>query len=83
MLTLSGMIVDNVGEEYINTYLRSKRYVKAEEQDGKSVEYRVNALIEQGELDLEDFEKFLLEELFYGKRKIFFIIMLKLLQFHI
>ena len=68
MLTLSGMIVDNVGEEYINTYLRSKRYVKAEEQDGKSVEYRVNALIEQGELDLEDFEKFLLEELFYGKR---------------
>lgn len=55
MLTLSGMIVDNVGEEYINTYLRSKRYVKAEEQDGKSVEYRVNALIEQGELDLEDF----------------------------
>ena len=69
MLTLSGMIVDNVGEEYINTYLRSKRYVKAEEQDGKSVEYRVNALIEQGELDLEDFEKFLLEELFYGKRK--------------
>ena len=69
MLTLSGMIVDNIGEEYINTYLRSKRYVKAEEQDGKSVEYRVNALIEQGELDLEDFEKFLLEELFYGKRK--------------
>ena len=31
MLTLSGMIVDNIGEEYINTYLRSKRYVKAEE----------------------------------------------------
>lgn len=63
------MIVDNVGEEYINTYLRSKRYVKVEEQDGKSVEYRVNTLIEQGKFDLEDFEKFLLEELFYGKRK--------------
>lgn len=27
MLTLSGMIVDNVGEEYINTYLRSKRWL--------------------------------------------------------
>lgn len=28
MLTLSGMIVANVGTDYINTYLKSKKYAK-------------------------------------------------------
>ena len=69
MLTLSGMIVDNVGEDYINTYLKSKKYIRTEEQQGKAIEYWVNDLIEQKVLDLEDFEKFLFKELFWGKRK--------------
>lgn len=69
MLTLSGMIVENIGADYINTYLRSKKYVRTEEQEGKDVEYWVNDLIEQELFDLEDFEKFLFEELFWGKRK--------------
>ena len=46
MLTLSGMIVENIGADYINTYLRSKKYVKTDEQEGKAVEYWVNDLIE-------------------------------------
>lgn len=69
MLTLSGMIVDNVGEDYINTYLKNKKYVRMEAQEGKAVEYWVNDLIGQESFDLEDFEKFLFEELFWGKRK--------------
>lgn len=43
MLTLSGMIVANVGTDYINTYLKSKKYAK--EDEGKAVEYWVNDLI--------------------------------------
>lgn len=69
MLTLSGMIVANVGAEYINTYLNSKRYEKREEDEGKDIEYWVNDLIARGQLDIDDFENFLFDELSYGKRK--------------
>ena len=45
MLTLSGMIVANVGTDYINTYLKSKKYAK--EDEGKAVEYcLMNYLLE-------------------------------------
>ena len=61
MLTLSGMIVANVGTDYINTYLKSKKYAK--EDEGKAVEYWVNGLIARERLDIDDFENFLFDEL--------------------
>ena len=67
MLTLSGMIVANVGTDYINTYLKSKKYAK--EDEGKAVEYWVNDLIARERLDIDDFENFLFVELSFGKRK--------------
>ena len=67
MLTLSGMIVANVGTDYINTYLKSKKYAK--EDEGKAVEYWVNDLIARERLDIDDFENFLFDELSFGKRK--------------
>ena len=69
MLTLSGKIVVNVEASYIETYLRKKGYVRTEEQKAKRVEYWVNDLIVQKELDVQEFEDFLYEELFFGKRK--------------
>ena len=67
MLTLSGMIVANVGTDYINTYLKSKKYAK--EDEGKAVEYWVNDLIARERLDIDDFDNFLFDELSFGKRK--------------
>ena len=61
------MIVANVGTDYINTYLKSKKYAK--EDEGKAVEYWVNDLIARERLDIDDFENFLFDELSFGKRK--------------
>ena len=69
MLTLSGKIVVNVEASYIETYLRKKGYVRTEEEKAKRVEYWVNDLIAQKEIDIQEFEDFLYEELFFGKRK--------------
>ena len=69
MLTLSRKIVVNIGDNYIETYLRKKGHVRTEEQKAKRVEYWVNDLITQKELDVQEFEDFLYEELFFGRRK--------------
>ena len=69
MLTLSRKIVVNVEDKYIETYLKKNGHVRTEEQKAKRVEYWVNDLIEQNELNVQEFEKFLYEELFFGKRK--------------
>ena len=69
MLTLSGKIVVNIEASYIETYLRKKGHVRTEEQKAKRVEYWVNDLIAQKEIDIQEFEDFLYEELFFGKRK--------------
>ena len=69
MLTLSGKIVVNVEASYIETYLRKKGYVRTEEEKAKRVEYWVNDLIAQKEIDIQEFEDFLYDELFFGKRK--------------
>lgn len=69
MLTLSGKIVVNIEASYIETYLRKKGHVRTEEQKAKRVEYWVNDLIVQKELDVQAFEDFLYDELFFGKRK--------------
>lgn len=69
MLTLSRKIVVNVEDSYIETYLRKKGHVRTEEQKAKRVEYWVNDLIAQKEIDIQEFEDFLYEELFFEKRK--------------
>ena len=51
MLTLSRKIVVNVEDSYIETYLRKKGHVRTEEQKAKRVEYWVNDLIAQKEID--------------------------------
>ena len=70
MLTLSGKIVVNVEASYIETYLRKKGYVRTEEQNAKRVEYWVNDLIVQKELDVQEFEDFLYEELFSERESV-------------
>lgn len=69
MLILSGKIVENIEEKQIERFLKGKGYVRSEEEKGKKVEYWINDLIEQKELDVEELEDFLYEELFFGKRK--------------
>ena len=69
MLILSGKIVENIEEKQIESFLKGKGYVRSEEEKGKKVEYWINDLIEQKELDVEGLEDFLYEELFFGKRK--------------
>ena len=69
MLTLSRKIVVNVEDKYIEIYLKKNGYIRTEEQQAKKVEYWVNDLIAQKKLNVREFEKFLYEELFFGKRK--------------
>ena len=69
MLTLSGMIVANVGTDYINTYLKSKKYAK--EDEGKAVEYWVNDLIARERLDIDDFENSCLMNYLLESEKVF------------
>lgn len=71
MLTLSRKIVVNVEDKYIETYLKKNGHVRTEEQKAKRVEYWVNDLIEQNELNVQEFEKFLYEELFFRKEKVY------------
>ena len=49
--------------------MRKKGYVRTEEEKAKRVEYWVNDLIAQKEIDIQEFEDFLYDELFFGKRK--------------
>ena len=70
MLTLSGKIVVNVEASYIETYLRKKGYVRTEEEKAKRVEYWVNDLIAQKEIDIQEFEDFLYDELFSERESV-------------
>ena len=69
MLTLSRKIVVNVEDKYIEIYLKKNGHIRTEGQQAKKVEYWVNDLIAQKKLNVQEFEKFLYEELFFGKRK--------------
>lgn len=73
MPSLNQSIVINVGEEYIETYLKKKGYLQAEECKGQAVKYWVDALLTQKELDVAEFERFLFDELFWGKRKTIYV----------
>lgn len=70
MASLSGSVVVNVGEEYIEKYLRSKGLSRTVAETGKEVEFWVDTLLERGQLSVDEFENFLNDELSYGKRKL-------------
>lgn len=61
--------IDSASSSYIETYLKSKNHIKKEEDAGLEVKYWVDMLIEKQKIDLGDFENFLFNELFWGKRK--------------
>ena len=63
-------IVDNVEASFIETYLNKKGFKKTEEERGIPVETWVNSLIETQQIEIDDFESFLFQELFMGKRKL-------------
>ncbi len=69
MPSLSPSIIVNVDSKYIETYLRQKGFTKTEDQKGKKLEYWVDELLQQKKIDIPDFEDFLFDELFWGKRK--------------
>jgi len=70
MVSLSGSVVVNIGADYIETFLRKKGLTRTNAEQGQAVEFWVDTLLENGQLNESDFEDFLYEELFYGKRKL-------------
>lgn len=69
MPSLSESIVDNVGESHISTYLRKKGPTQPDEKKGQTIKYWVDDLLGEQKIDIDDFESFLFNELFFGKRK--------------
>lgn len=72
MPVISQSIIKNVDvgvPSFIETYLKSKNHMKSEEDRGLEVKYWVDKLFDEKKIDLEDFENFLFDELFWGKRK--------------
>lgn len=69
MPSLSKIIVDNVDGKYIIQYFKKHNIVYSGDDQGKEVNYWVNELFKENKVDIEDFENFLFDELFYGKRK--------------
>ena len=69
MPSLSQSIVVNVGEQYIETYLRGLGFQRTEEERGKELKYWVDGLLKEKKINIDDFEEFLFQELFWGKRK--------------
>ncbi len=69
MPSLSESIVDNVGESYISTYLKQKGHTQPDEKKGQALKYWVDGLLKEQKIDIDNFEGFLFDELFFGKRK--------------
>lgn len=69
MPTLSKSIVINVESNYIETYLKQKGLVRTENESGQELNYWVDSLFKEKKIDVSEFERFLFEELFWGKRK--------------
>ena len=69
MPSLSESIITNIGNSYIETYLRQKGLVKTEDEKSLDLKYWVDNLLKAKKMDIEEFEDFLFDELFWGKRK--------------
>lgn len=69
MSYLSKTVITNVEASYIETYFRQKGVVRTDEEKGQELEYWGTKVLEDKKIDITDFENFLFEELFWGKRK--------------
>lgn len=69
MSSLSDSIIDNVESSYIETYLKQKKHFRTEEEKGQALKYWVDNLLKTQKINVEEFEEFLFNELFWGKRK--------------
>ena len=69
MPSLSQSIITNVEESYIQLYLKKKGFVQTDEEKGQELKYWVDNLLKDKKINVEEFEEFLFNELFWGKRK--------------
>lgn len=69
MPTLSQSIITNVDANYIEVYLKRNGFFRSEENAGQDLKYWVDDLLNDNRLKPQEFEEFLFEELFWGKRK--------------
>lgn len=69
MPLLSQTIITNVGAKYMQTYLNQKGIRRNAEAAGQDLKYWVDELLKEDKIFIPEFEKFLFEELFWGKRK--------------
>lgn len=69
MPSLSQSIIVNVEESYIENYLKKKGFTRSEEEKGQELRFWVDSLLSKGKINIEEFESFLFDELFWGKRK--------------
>ena len=68
MPSISKSIIVNVEAKYIEQYLNKKGFIRSEEEAGQELKYWIDNLLSAGKINIEDFEEFLFEELFWGKR---------------
>ena len=71
MPSLSESIITNIGNSYIETYLRQKGLVKTEDEKSLDLKYWVDNLLKAKKMDIEEFEDFLFDELFWEREKLF------------
>ncbi len=69
MLSLSQSIIVNIGADYIETYLKSKGITRNLDENSQDLKYWIDGLLQENKIDVIDFEDFLFNELFWGKRK--------------
>lgn len=69
MPSLSQSIIINVEESYIQSYLKKKGFIQTDEEKGQELKYWVDNLLKDKKINVEEFEEFLFNELFWGKRK--------------
>ena len=69
MPSISQSIIVNVEASYIEQYLNKKGLVRSTEKLGQELKYWIDNLLSAGKINIVDFEQFLFNELFWGKRK--------------
>lgn len=66
---ISKSIIENIGEDVVNQYLRNQGISLKELTGGKEVEYLVSDLLNDKRLTLEQVKQFFFDELMFGKRR--------------
>lgn len=66
---ISRSILDNIGKDIINTYLRAKKISMTNRVGVLSIEELLSELVETDEIHEEDVKEFFFRELMYGKRR--------------